>query len=107
MAACSINRDRKADGSGETNSETTTNFEASTSKGAELQTSTETFGLGETTGVQHLCSSLLCLSSGKQHEPTHEHQQQQQQTKHISSTGNKTKISFGSRNSSREKRWDR
>jgi hypothetical protein len=100
VAARSINRDRKADGSGEANSETTSNFEASTSKGAELQTSTETFGLGKTTGVQHLRSSLLGLSSGKQHESTHEHEQQQQQTKHISTgTGDKTKISFGSRNS--------
>lgn len=40
MAACSINGDRKADGSGETNSEAATDFEASTSEGAELQTST-------------------------------------------------------------------
>lgn len=104
MAARSINGDRKANGSGEANSETTTNLEASTAKGAELQTSTETFGLGETTGVQHLRSSLLGLSSGKQHEPTDEHEQQQ--TKHISSTGTsgETKISFGSRNSGREKR---
>jgi hypothetical protein len=105
VAARSINRDRKANGSGEANSEATSNFEASTSKGAELQTSTETFGLGKTTGVQHLRSSLLGLSSGKQHEPTDEHEQQQQ-TKHISSTGTggETKISFGSRNSGREKR---